>query len=157
MKIYKFNDFVLESKREISGFKEVIEVEGMGKMHAKLDSGNTTPCCALIVSDYKEENGKVKFEVFDKKYEMDVVKHINIYHMGKGQERPVIKLNLKFNGKEYKDEEVDLKIVDLKKTKDNQKYSNRMLLCKDFIERANVLLDPSDDFKLTDRKDIKKQ
>ena len=47
--------------KSVSGFKEVIEVIGLGKMKAKLDTGNTA-YSAIIVQDFKEENGKVSFE-----------------------------------------------------------------------------------------------
>ena len=58
------------------------------------------------------------------------------------------------NGKEYKDELIDLKISDLTGTKH---YRSRMLLCKDFIAKANLVIDPSKEFKLTDKKEIRKK
>ena len=139
--------------KSVSGFKEVIEVIGLGKMKAKLDTGNTA-YNAIIVQDFKEDDGKVSFEFNGEKKEYDIVKHIKIWHHGKSTERPVIKVDIKFNGKEYKDELVDIKISDLTGTKN---YRSRMLLCKDFMSRANVVIDPSKEFKLTDKKDIKKK
>jgi len=139
--------------KEVSGFKEVIEVIGLGKMKAKLDTGNTA-YNAIIVQDFEEKDGKVSFDFNDEKKEYDIVKHIKIWHHGKATERPVIKVDIKFNGKEYKDELVDLKISDLSGTKT---YRSRMLLCKDFMSRAKVVVDPSKEFKLTDKKEIKKK
>lgn len=139
-------------QKEVSGLKEVIEIVGLGKMKAKLDSGNTA-MNALIVQDYYEKNGKVKFEYNKKEYEYPVEKHIRIWHHGKSTERPVIKVDLIFNGKTYKDEFIDLKISDLTGTKN---YRSRMLLCKDFMTRAKIIIDPSKTFKLTDEKDIDK-
>ena len=63
-------------------------------------------------------------------------------------------MNIKFNGKTYEDELIDLKISDLTGTKN---YRCRMLLCKDFMSRAKVVVDPSKEFKLTDKKEIKKK
>ena len=139
--------------KEVAGLKEVIEIEGLGKMKVKLDSGNTA-MNALIVQDYYENKDKktVKFDFNGEEKEYDVVKHIRIWHHGKSTERPVIKVNIKFNGKEYKDELVDLKISDLTGTKH---YRSRMLLCKDFMAKAKVVIDPSKEFKLTDKKEIK--
>lgn len=137
--------------KEVSGFKEVIEVVGLGKMKCKLDSGNTA-YNAIIVQDFEEKDGKVSFEFNGEKKEYDIVKHIKIWHHGKATERPVIKVDIKFNGKEYKDELVDLKISDLSGTKT---YRSRMLLCKDFMVKAKVVIDPSKEFKLTDKKEIK--
>lgn len=142
--------------KEVAGLKEVIEIEGLGKMKVKLDSGNTTRFNALIVQDYYEDKDKktVKFDFNGEEKEYDVVKHIRIWHHGKSTERPVIKVNIKFNGKEYKDELIDLKISDLTGTKH---YRSRMLLCKDFIAKANLVIDPSKEFKLTDKKEIRKK
>lgn len=139
--------------KEVAGLKEVIEIEGLGKMKVKLDSGNTA-MNALIVQDYYEDKDKktVKFDFNGEEKEYDVVKHIRIWHHGKSTERPVIKVNIKFNGKEYKDELIDLKISDLTGTKH---YRSRMLLCKDFMAKAKVVIDPSKEFKLTDKKEIK--
>lgn len=139
--------------KSVSGFKEVIEVIGLGKMKAKLDTGNTA-YSAIIVQDFKEEDGKVSFEFNGERKEYDIVKHVKIWHHGKSTERPVIKVDIRFNGKEYKDELVDLKISDLTGTKN---YRSRMLLCKDFMTRANLVIDPSKEFKLTDKKDINKK
>ena len=139
--------------KEVAGLKEVIEIEGLGKMKVKLDSGNTA-MNALIVQDYYEDKDKktVKFDFNGEEKEYDVVKHIRIWHHGKSTERPVIKVDIKFNGKEYRDELVDLKISDLTGTKH---YRSRMLLCKDFMAKAKVVIDPSKEFKLTDKKEIK--
>ena len=66
----------------------------------------------------------------------------------------MIKVDIKFNGKEYKDELIDLKISDLTGTKT---YRSRMLLCKDFMIKAKVIIDPSKEFKLTDKKELPKK
>lgn len=144
----------IHNGKEVSGFKEVIEVEGLGPMKAKLDTGNTTKYNAIIVQDFTEKDGKVYFKFNGEEKVYDIVKHIRIWHHGKSTERPVIKVDIKFNDKEYKDELVDLKISDLTGTKH---YRSRMLICKDFMERANIVIDPSKDFKLTDKKDLKKK
>lgn len=150
------NDNLTESSKrngkEVIGFKEVVEIVGIGNMKAKFDTGNTA-YSAIIVQDYYEKDGKVKFEINKKEYEYPVEKHVRIWHHGKSTERPVIKVDLIFNGTTYKDELVDLKISDLTGTKN---YRSRMLICKKFMEKANVLIDPSKDFKLTDEKDIDK-
>ncbi len=145
---------VKEEGKEVSGLKEVIEIVGLGKMKAKLDSGNTA-LNALIVKDYNEsKDGKVRFDFDGEERVYDVIKHIRIWHHGKTTERPVIKVDIKFNGKTYKDELVDLKISDLTGTKH---YRSRMLLCKDFMKRAKIVIDPSKEFELTDKEEIKKR
>lgn len=161
-KIKTYEEFIKETNsvkessthdgKTVSGFKEVIEIVGLGKMKAKLDTGNTA-YSAIIVQDYYEKDGKVKFDINDKEYEYPVEKHVRIWHHGKSTERPVIKVDLIFNGKTYKDELIDLKISDLTGTKS---YRSRMLICKKFMEKANIIIDPSKDFKLTDENDIDK-
>ena len=141
--------------KEVAGLKEVIEIEGLGKMKVKLDSGNTA-MNALIVQDYYEDKDEktVKFDFNGEEKKFDVEKHIRIWHHGKATERPVIKVDIKFNGKTYKDELIDLKISDLTGTKN---YRCRMLLCKDFMKKAQIVIDPSKEFKLTDKKELPKK
>ena len=141
--------------KHLAGVKEVIEVAGLGKMKVKLDSGNSS-LCALIIQDFKEdkENKTVTFEFDGEERKYDVIKHVRIWHHGTATVRPVIKLDLIFNGVEYKDELVDLKISDLTGTKD---YRSRMLLSKAFMTKANIVIDPSKEFNITDKKEIKKK
>ena len=141
--------------KDVAGLKEVIEVEGLGKMKVKLDSGNTA-MNALIVQDYYEDKDEktVKFDFNGEEKTFDVEKHIRIWHHGKSTERPVIKVNIKFNGKTYEDELIDLKISDLTGTKN---YRCRMLLCKDFMKKANIVIDPSKEFKLTNKTELPKK
>ena len=144
-----------DDHKYLAGVKEVIEIVGMGKMKVKLDSGNSS-LCALIVQDFEEdkENKTVKFEFEGKERVYDVVKHVRIWHHGTATVRPVIKLDLIFNGEEYKDELVDLKISDLTGTRD---YRSRMLLSKAFMAKANIVIDPSKEFNITSKKEIKKK
>ena len=159
-RIKSFDEFInnvteskIESKKEIAGFKEAIEIVGLGTIKAKLDTGNTTKYNALIVQDYFEKDGKVKFNFNGKELEYDVEKHVRIWHHGKSTERPIIKVDLIFNGKKYKDELIDLKISDLTGTKS---YRCRMLICKKFMEEANIIIDPSKEFNITKKHQIDK-
>lgn len=144
-----------DEHKYLAGVKEVIEIVGLGKMKVKLDSGNSS-LCALIVQDFKEDEEKktVKFNFDGREKIYDVVKHVRIWHHGKATVRPVIKLDLIFNGKEYKDELVDLKISDLTGTRN---YRSRMLLSKAFMAKANIVIDPSKEFNITNKKEIKKK
>ena len=142
-----------DEHKYLAGVKEVIEIVGLGKMKVKLDSGNSS-LCALIVQDFDEdkENKTVTFKFNGEKKTYDVVKHVRIWHHGTATVRPVIKLDLIFNGETYKDELVDLKISDLTGTRD---YRSRMLLSKAFMTKANIVIDPSKEFNITDKKEIK--
>ena len=144
-----------DEHKYLAGVKEVIEIVGLGKMKVKLDSGNSS-LCALIVQDFEEDKEKktVTFKFDGKEHTYDVVKHVRIWHHGTATIRPVIKFDLIFNGNEYKDELVDLKISDLTGTRD---YRSRMLLSKAFMTKANIVIDPSKEFNITDKKEIKKK
>lgn len=144
-----------DEHKYLAGVKEVIEIVGLGKMKVKLDSGNSS-LCALIVRDFKEDEEKkiVKFNFDGRERTYDVVKHVRIWHHGVATVRPVIKLDLIFNGKEYKDELVDLKISDLTGTRE---YRSKMLLSKAFMAKANIVIDPSKEFNITNKKEIKKK
>ena len=167
IKIKKFDEYVAsrmtneshdaENKtddgKKVSGLKEVVEIIGLGKVKAKLDSGNTAQC-ALIVQKFEENDGKVKFEFNGEEKEYEVVDHKKIWHHGESTERPVIKVDIKFHDSIYKDELVNLKISDLTGTKH---YRSRILLSKQFMTRANIVVDPSKTFELTDKKDLNKK
>lgn len=139
--------------KHVSGLKEIIEVIGLGKMKAKLDSGNTAQC-ALIVQSFEEKDGKVTFNFNGEEKEYEVIDHKTIMHHGEATERPVIKLDIKFHNTIYSDESVNLKISDLKGAKE---YRCRMLLSKQFMSRANIVVDPSKNYELTNRKDLRKK
>ena len=103
------------------------------------------------------DSEKAKIHVFDfngETKEYEVVDHKNIWHHGKSTERPVIELDIKFHNTIYKSEKVNLKISDLTGTKH---YRCRMLLSKQFMSRANIVIDPSKTFELTDKKELKKK
>ena len=138
-------DFItyVNEEKEVSGVKLVVDIEGIGTLKAKLDSGNSA-MYALI-----------SFEIRGKEYRFPVEDHISIVHVGKKTERPVIRLNIKFNGKTYKNEKINIKVSDIS-TVDEKHYLSRMLLSKQFLEKAKVLIDPAKEFELTDEKDLKK-
>lgn len=149
-------DFItyINEEKEISGVKEVVEIEGIGTLKAKLDSGNSA-MCALIVKDYKEDDDTVSFKIRGKEYRFPVEEHISIVHVGKKTKRPVIRLNIKFNGETYKNEKINIKVSDIASV-DEKHYMSRMLLSKQFLEKAKVIIDPAKEFELTDKKDLKK-
>ena len=49
---------------------------------------------------------------------------------------------------------LDLKISDLTGTRD---YRSKMLLSKAFMAKANIVIDPSKEFNITNKKEIKKK
>lgn len=153
--VLDFNGFINESntnKRIVVGVKETVEIKKIGRVKAKFDTGNSA-MTALIVDSYNEEDGNVKFKMFGKKYEFPVVGYKKVLHTSKLDNRPYIHLDIVFNGKLYKDEKVNLKINAIH----NLDIHARLLICKDFLIRAKVLIDPSNTFKVTNKvKHVKK-
>ena len=147
----KFSD-TIKNIKTIAGVKEVIELEKIGKVKAKLDSGNSA-INAIIVDDYSVYDNKVSFEIHDNKYEFDIDDYKNIYHHGKLTKRPVIRLDCEFNNYKFKNEQFSIKINDLH----NLKHHSVVLLCKDFLTRSNVIIDPSKTFNITRKRELKKK
>jgi len=148
----KFSETIKDISKNVAGVKEVIILDEIGKVKAKLDSGNSA-INAIIVDTYDIKDDMVEFNMFDKKYVFDIVEMKNIYHHGKLTKRPVIELDCVFNNVEYKKEKFSIKINDLH----NLKYHSRVLLCKDFLTRANVVIDPSKTFEISKKKDLKRK
>lgn len=154
--ITNFDEFISQPLNEdidkqISGVKETIEIKGHGTVKAKLDSGNSA-INALIVDEYDEHDGTVDWTFNGEVVHSKVIDHCNIVHLGKCITRPVIEVDLIFNGKEYKNEKVNLKISDYKRPR--MRLYTRMLLSKEFLTRANILIDPGKQYHLSNLSDI---
>ena len=140
-------------------YKEGYDFVGWAKEANSSDTFTTLPTTCegevVLFAIWAKAGAKtVTFDFNGEKKEYEVVDHKNIWHHGKSTERPVIELDIKFHNTIYKSEKVNLKISDLTGTKH---YRCRMLLSKQFMSRANIVIDPSKTFELTDKKEKKKK
>ena len=131
----KFKQFFAE--KAVLGLIEFFEVDGIGKIPSKLDSGNGA-FNVIHGEDIQVQGNKVHFKTVNNKRLMkDKVDDITI-NVGAGhtEDRPVVNFDLKIGNKEYKN--IPFSIGD--------RTTNlfKILVSKDFIEKdLDALIDVS--------------
>ena len=131
----KFKQFFLE--KSVLGLIEFFDVDGVGKIPSKLDSGNGA-YNVIHGEDIQVQGNKVHFKTVNNKRLMkDKVDDI-VINVGAGntEERPVVHFDLKIGNKEYRD--IPFYV--------GNRTSNlfKILVSKDFIEKElDALIDVS--------------
>jgi hypothetical protein len=131
----KFNQFFLE--KQVLGLIEFFDVDGIGKIPSKLDSGNGA-FNVIHGEDIQIQGNKVLFKTVNNKHVMkDKVDSITI-NVGAGntEERPVVEFDLKIGNNQYKG--IPFSVGD--------RSTNlfKILVSKDFIEEhLDALIDVS--------------
>jgi len=131
----KFKQFFAE--KAVLGLIEFFEVDGIGKIPSKLDSGNGA-FNVIHGEDIQVQGNKVHFKTVNNKRLMkDKVDDITI-NVGAGhtEDRPVVNFDLKIGNKEYKN--IPFSVGD--------RTTNlfKILVSKDFIEKElDALIDVS--------------
>ena len=131
----KFKQFFAE--KAVLGLIEFFDVDGVGKIPSKLDSGNGA-FNVIHGEDIQVQGNKVHFKTVNNKRLMkDKVDDITI-NVGAGhtEDRPVVNFDLKIGNKEYKN--IPFSIGD--------RTTNlfKILVSKDFIEKdLDALIDVS--------------
>ena len=130
----KFNDLYNYLLETSLGLVEDIEIDGIGVVKAKTDTGNSAYNVLHGLVKGKNE-GKVVFETIDGKvvefpYEDEIRIHIG---SGNKENRPVVKFNISINGNRY--ENVPFSIAD----RSENEY--KALLGEDFIKTNGGIVD----------------
>ena len=131
----KFNQFFLE--KQVLGLIEFFDVNGIGKIPSKLDSGNGA-FNVLHGEDVQVQGNKVHFKTVNNQRLMKEKVDDIVINVGAGntEERPVVNFDLKIGNKEFKD--IPFSIGD--------RSTNlfKILVSKDFIEEhLDALIDVS--------------
>ena len=131
----KFKQFFIE--KSVLGLIEFFDVDGIGKIPSKLDSGNGA-YNVIHGEDIQVQGKKVHFKTVNNQRLMkDKVDDI-VINVGAGntEERPVVNFDLKIGNKEFKDIPFSV----------GNRASNlfKILVSKDFIEKElDALIDVS--------------
>ena len=131
----KFKQFFAE--KAVLGLIEFFDVDGVGKIPSKLDSGNGA-FNVIHGEDIQVQGNKVHFKTVNNKRLMkDKVDDITInVGAGRTEDRPVVNFDLKIGNKEYKN--IPFSVGD--------RTTNlfKILVSKDFIEKElDALIDVS--------------
>jgi hypothetical protein len=141
-------DFLLDKKnwvkpKKVTGFREMITISGIGTFVGKLDTGNGATSCSLHADSIEEVDGSVHWKLGNQEFINKIVGQSKAEVGEKIHHRAVVNLDVDFNGVVYK--KVKFSLVD------RTEKSTPLLLNRDFLSAAGLVVDPSEDFVLTDR------
>ena len=125
------------------GVLESIEVDGE-TMTAKLDTGNSAAACALHADEYEIKGKVVHFTRNGKKFKKPLVRKTTL--LKPAETRPVVMCELNFLNTIY-EQEVSL----------DQRGKIPFLANRDFMNRANLMINPSRKFLLTNKHDTSEE
>jgi len=127
------------------GRYESIHLDGIGNIVANFDTGNSARCI-IHADEYDTKNNMVTWATQGKKYKNKIVK---MAKWEKGAldaeviERPLISLDVTFNGTTYKDVKFAID--------DRSEKTTKCLINQDFMKQSNVMVNPSRKFVVTDK------
>ena len=126
------------------GYVEYITIDGIGKLKAKVDTGNGG-ANSIGADDVKQEGNNVSFKVLGKKFTKPIeqTQRINI-GSDQWETRFIVKFDIKFGKKEYKD--VNFNLAD----RDDNTY--KVLLSKGFLGKLNYSVNVNKTFTLGEEK-----
>ena len=124
------------------GFKEVVTIKPFGDIVAKFDTGNSGT--NVIHAEKMEVKGnKITWSLYDKKIVSNIIKKETISVGGLRdyeEDRHMIKLDVSFAGKLYKDVEFTL---------DDREDRTHILLDRAFMKKLNVVVNPARKYIIT--------
>lgn len=131
------NKVILE--RLVIGLEEPVLIKGLGAISARVDSGNGG-FNVIHGTNFHQQGNVLMFDTFDeqgniKKISAPIIDTISV-NIGGGNidERPVVQLNIKFGGEEYK--KIPFSVTD------RSSNTNPILISKSFIQdELNALID----------------
>ena len=129
------------------GRREVIDINGIGKVVAKFDTGNTAPN-TLHADTYTVANGTVTWNHGGKTFTNKVVRTLNIEQGGIAshrEDRPVIELDMEFMGVKYPKQHFTLD--------DRSDKSTPVLVGVPFMKQFHIVVDSSKTYIKTERLD----
>lgn len=130
------------SKMEI-GYLETLEIPKIGKLIGKFDTGNGSTASSLHTDEVKVEGKKVKWKIGKVQMESPLVGYSETV-VGKDVfKRPIVKIDLVFNGVKLSDVEVGLT--------DRASKSTPFLANRKLMDRMGVVVNPHRAFMRTEK------
>jgi len=131
------------------GWLETVDLDEVGKVRVKFDTGNGSKACALHADEILESKGKiVKWKYEGKTFTKPRFGKSEIYRANaEGEEpsevRPTVLMDITFNGATYKDIEVGLD--------SRPRSASDLLVNRDLMRLMNVSVNPNRTFVLSKR------
>jgi len=127
------------------GWKEYIFVKGIGKVKAKFDTGNGA-YCVIHSNGWKVKDGTVSWNFHGKSMKSKLIRMESIVVGHTTDKRPLISLEIEFNGKKYEEE------FCLDNRQDRPTYSeakSKVLISRHFIKKARLSVNPAKKYVLS--------
>ena len=143
-------DFVLNKKNwshptKVIGFREIFNIKGIGEFVGKSDTGNGAISCSLHADSFEVDGEFIHWKLGDRSFKNRIVEHSHPEIGAETEKRPVILLDVEFDGTTYK--KIKFSVVDRKNK------STPLLINRSFMDRAGLVIDPSRTFIVTDKPD----
>lgn len=122
-------------EKNVIGISEVIYIDGIGEVVAKVDSGNSA-FNVLHGTDIDVRNNNVSFKTVNNTFLTRPVKSTITINVGAGhtEDRPVVELDVKVGVKKFNGVKFSIS--------DRSTNENPVLICKDFImNQLDALID----------------
>ena len=129
------------SKLEI-GYLETIGVPGVGKMVAKFDTGNGSAACSIQADNAVEDNGNLLWTVGESKFKNKIIGYTNTEVGREKVKRPIILMDIMFDGALVK----DVKVAPINR----EPKSTPFLANRTLMKRLGVMVNPSKAFVVSD-------
>ena len=131
------------------GWLETVDLDEIGKVRVKFDTGNGSKACALHADEILESKGKIvkwKYEgrTFTKpRFGKSEIYRANAQGEEPSEVRPTVLMDITFNGATYKDIEVGLD--------QRPRSASDLLVNRDLMRMMNVSVNPNRTFVLSKR------
>jgi ribosomal protein S6--L-glutamate ligase len=122
------------------GYEEVVSIEPFNEMVAKFDTGNSV-LSVLHAEDININGKKITFALNEKTITTNLIKTYEVDTGGGEDQRPVIKMDMKFAGSVYKDVMFGLN--------DRSEMGSDILLNRFTMNRMNVMVNPQRKYVVT--------
>jgi hypothetical protein len=126
------------------GYLETIDIKGIGPLRAKFDTGNGTRATMLNVDTLEIKKNQAVWSYRGKKFTNNIVGMSHPVHVSEKGTRPIVLLEVTFNGEIYKDVPFGLELKDSRST---------VLVNRDLLTRFRVSVSPNRTFVLSDYRD----
>ena len=141
-------DFVSNKKNwshptKVIGFREIFTIKGVGNFVGKSDTGNGAISCSLHADKFELIDGFMVWSIGKKEFKNRVVEYSHPEVGAETEKRPVILLDIEFDGTTYR--KVKFSVVDRKNK------STPLLINRSFMETAGLIIDPSRTFIITNK------
>jgi RimK family alpha-L-glutamate ligase len=130
------------SKLEI-GYLESIGIPTVGKMVAKFDTGNGSSACSIQADNAIEDDGNLLWNIGESKFKSPIVGYTNTEVGRDNEKRPIIELDIMFDGALIK----GVKVAPVnREAKSTPFLANRTLM-----KKLGVMVNPSKAFVISDQ------